>query len=209
MLIQFTEKKLRGHRAFRASAGKSSSIIRSAARLRAVLSQKTNALRLNRIPSITTCRGKVIEYKSIMAAENAPSATVNTTRRSWPSTLAAPAMIAVRTASDGIGASPSRSGLHELHETTTAMNKSSPFKRTVDQPLFGLVCFLALCVALPRYGAATMLVSSAVVVSACMGAHPDRFRGRSGSLKAAGRLLTAVWAGAAFFTLMAWLGSLE
>lgn len=54
-----------------------------------------------------------------------------------------------------------------------------------------------------------MMVGSALVLSACMGAHPDRFRGRSGSLRAAGVLLTAVWTGAAIFTLMAWLGSLE
>lgn len=89
------------------------------------------------------------------------------------------------------------------------MNGSSPFKRTVDQPLFGLVCFLAFCVVLPRYGVAAMMVSSAVVLSACMGAHPDRFRGRSGSLTAAGCLLTAVWTAAAISTVMARLGSLE
>ena len=64
--------------------------------------------------------GRFAPFASSMAVEIARSATVNTTRRSWPSTSAAAAMIAAHTASDGIGACPFRSRAYERHNTPTA-----------------------------------------------------------------------------------------
>lgn len=89
-----------------------------------------------------------------------------------------------------------------MHTTTSSV------KKVVDHPYFGLGCFLALCLILPRYGAAPMMVGSAVVLSACVVANPERFRGRSGSLTSAMCLLAAVWAGAAV-ALLSWFGLVE
>jgi hypothetical protein len=54
-----------------------------------------------------------------------------------------------------------------------------------------------------------MMLGCALVLSACVGAHPDRFRSRSGSLTAAVCLLTAVWAAAAVFAVMSWFRLVE
>lgn len=82
------------------------------------------------------------------------------------------------------------------------MNKTIPFKKAVDHPYFGLVCFVALCFVLPRYGAAATMLGCAVVLTVCVSVNPGRFRSRSGSLTAAVSLVVAMWAAAA---VLAWL----
>ncbi len=82
------------------------------------------------------------------------------------------------------------------------MNTTIPFKKAVDHPYFGLVCFVALCFVLPRYGAVAMMTGCALVLTVCVSVNPGPFRSRSGSLTAAVSLVVAMWAAAA---VLAWL----
>jgi len=82
------------------------------------------------------------------------------------------------------------------------MNMTLPLKKAVDHPYFGLVCFIALCFVLPRYGLAATMLGCALVLTACVSVNSDRFRSRSGSLTAALCLVAAIWTAAA---VLVWL----
>ena len=89
------------------------------------------------------------------------------------------------------------------------MNKPLPFKNAVEHPFFGLACFVAILFVLPRYGAAAMMIGCALVLASYVAAIPDRFRSRSGSLTAAGCLVTATWMAAAVLIWLALMGVLH
>lgn len=84
------------------------------------------------------------------------------------------------------------------------MNTS--FKKLVDHPNFSLLSFIAICVILPRFGAAAMMVGCATVLSACVSAKPDQFRSRSGSLTAAVALVGAIWMAAVVLVVLSLTG---
>ncbi|MCC6884434.1 MAG: hypothetical protein WBE58_15155 [Verrucomicrobiales bacterium] len=82
------------------------------------------------------------------------------------------------------------------------MNKTLPLKKIVDHPYFGLVCFVAVCFVLPRYGLAATMLGCALVLTACVSGNSARFRSRSGSLTAAAFLVVVMWLATA---ILAWL----
>jgi uncharacterized BrkB/YihY/UPF0761 family membrane protein len=84
------------------------------------------------------------------------------------------------------------------------MNTS--FKKLVDNPNFSLLSFIAICVILPRFGAAAMMLGCATVLSACVSANPEQFRSRSGSLTAAVGLVAAIWVAAAVLAALSLAG---
>lgn len=84
------------------------------------------------------------------------------------------------------------------------MNTS--LKKLVDNPNFSLLSFVAICVILPRFGAAPMMVGCAAVLSACVSANPEQFRSRSGSLTTAMAFVAAIWVAAAVLTVLSLTG---
>ena len=88
------------------------------------------------------------------------------------------------------------------------MNKPLPFKQVVEHPFFGLACFVAILFVLPRYGLAAMMIGCALVLAAYLAVNPDRFRSRSGSLKVAVCLVTAVWMAAVVLVWLSLTGGL-
>jgi len=85
---------------------------------------------------------------------------------------------------------------------------NTTLKKLVDHPYFSLVCFLAICVFLPRLGATAMMIGSALVLSVCVSANPEHFRSRSGSLTPAVGLVTAIWVAAVVMAVLSLTGRL-
>lgn len=83
---------------------------------------------------------------------------------------------------------------------------NTTLKKLVDHPNFSLLSFVAICVLLPRFGAAAMMLGSATVLSACVSANPDQFRSRNGSLTAAVGLVAAIWVAAAVLVVLSLTG---
>jgi type II secretory pathway component PulF len=83
------------------------------------------------------------------------------------------------------------------------MNKTITAKRVITYPYFSLVCFFALCFALPRFaGTAITMVSCANLLTALVMATAKSFRSRSGSKTTAICLAAVMWVAAAAIALM-------
>ncbi|MFO0808359.1 MAG: sigma factor [Gemmataceae bacterium] len=82
-------------------------------------------------------------------------------------------------------------------------------KKVVTHPYFAVVCFVALCFILPRYGGVAVMVGSALVLSVLVAVLPEQFRIRSGSIRAAVCLVAATWAGAVVITALTLMGEIR
>ena len=70
-----------------------------------------------------------------------------------------------------------------------------------------MICYLALCFILPRYGGGIVtMIGSASVLSVFVEVLPEPFRSRSGSLMAAIGLVAALWVGVAVITALTLMG---
>jgi hypothetical protein len=83
------------------------------------------------------------------------------------------------------------------------MNTTITAKRVITHPYFSLVCFLALCFALPRFaGTAITMVSCAGLLTIFVMVTPESFRSRSGSMTTAICLAAVMWVAAGAIALM-------
>ena len=89
------------------------------------------------------------------------------------------------------------------------MTGSIRLKSALTHPYFALLCFLAVCFILPRYGSIVVMVGSATILSVYVGVLPESFRGRSGSLVVAICLVAAMWAAVAAIAGLAGTGIIQ
>lgn len=73
----------------------------------------------------------------------------------------------------------------------------APFFKTAAHPLFPLACVVMTFFVLPRFGGVAMTLGCAWMVTAQLGANPEIWRSRSGSLKPALGLVAFMWLAAA------------
>ena len=89
------------------------------------------------------------------------------------------------------------------------MSGSTSGGRLVANPLLSAACLLFFLFLLPQYGGVAVMVASALLLSACVAYQPDSFRSRSGSLRMAHGLVTAMWIAVAGVALLTLTGQIQ
>ncbi len=89
------------------------------------------------------------------------------------------------------------------------MKTNGILRRTLVHPFFSLAFVVALFGILPRLGGTAMMVACALVLSAYVWVLPDHFRSRSGSLRPAVGLVSAMWFMAAVIAVLTLIGELR
>ncbi len=63
------------------------------------------------------------------------------------------------------------------------MSETITAKQVATHPFWGMICFLSVCVILPRYGGGIAVMSAnASILSVLVAVLPEQFRSRSGSM---------------------------